>query len=240
MSGSHFSDHVASTGYPLTHLALPDAIDFTIWEVSEFAVKRGGNSQRKPSPTSYLGSPANEGARGCVGLQRDAGCLAATWRDNGSSPVQIEIRGGVMAMGERLLRRRQVEEVTGMSRSSIYRLMQTGEFPRSVKVGPTAVRWRARDSASGWSPCLWQDTGSARPIPIDYGVGRRVPKIGISRSGFPRVSGSGSPPRAASGPGDAQTGRTWRRPAPSSCPRCGRGPTPRRPRGCPSPPESSS
>ena len=119
MSGSHFSDHVASTGYPLTHLVLPDAIDFTIWEVSEFAVKRGGNSHRRPSPTSYRGAPANEGARGWVGLQRDAGCLAATWRDNGSSPVRIEIRGGVMAMGERLLRRWKAEEKTGMIRSAV-------------------------------------------------------------------------------------------------------------------------
>ena len=39
-------------------------------------------------------------------------------------------------MEDRLLRRRHVEEVTGMSRSSIYRLMQNGEFPRPVKIGP--------------------------------------------------------------------------------------------------------
>ena len=45
-------------------------------------------------------------------------------------------------MGDRLLRRRQVEEITGLSRSSIYRLMQDGEFPRPVKVSPAAVRWR--------------------------------------------------------------------------------------------------
>lgn len=48
-------------------------------------------------------------------------------------------------MQDRLLRRREVEEITGMSRSSLYRLMQGGEFPRPVKVGPTAVRWRASD-----------------------------------------------------------------------------------------------
>ena len=48
-------------------------------------------------------------------------------------------------MHDRLLRRRHVEEITGMSRSSIYRLMQDGEFPRPVKVGPAAVRWRASD-----------------------------------------------------------------------------------------------
>ena len=32
-------------------------------------------------------------------------------------------------MEERLLRRREVEKITGMSRSSIYRLMPDGEFP---------------------------------------------------------------------------------------------------------------
>ncbi len=46
---------------------------------------------------------------------------------------------------DRLLRRRQVEEVTGLTRSSIYRLMQTGQFPRPVRVGPAAVRWRVSD-----------------------------------------------------------------------------------------------
>ena len=50
-------------------------------------------------------------------------------------------------MGDRLLRRRQVEEITGMGRSSIYRLMKNGGFPRPVRVGPAAVRWRASDIA---------------------------------------------------------------------------------------------
>ena len=48
-------------------------------------------------------------------------------------------------MGQRLLRRRQVEELTAMSRSSIYRAMMEGNFPRPVRVGPAAVRWRASD-----------------------------------------------------------------------------------------------
>ena len=55
-------------------------------------------------------------------------------------------------MRDRLLRRRQVEEFTGMSRSSIYRLMQNGEFPRPVKVGCAAVRWRASDIT------VWMDS----------------------------------------------------------------------------------
>ena len=52
-------------------------------------------------------------------------------------------------MSDRLLRRRQVEEITGMARSSIYRLMQDGDFPPPVRVGPAAVRWRESD-ITGW------------------------------------------------------------------------------------------
>ena len=48
-------------------------------------------------------------------------------------------------MEDRLLRRREVEEITGMGHSSIYRLMKAGAFPRSVRIGSTAVRWRSSD-----------------------------------------------------------------------------------------------
>ncbi len=48
-------------------------------------------------------------------------------------------------MQDSLMRRREVEEVLGISRSSIYRLMQEGKFPRPLKIGPAAVRWRASD-----------------------------------------------------------------------------------------------
>ena len=46
---------------------------------------------------------------------------------------------------ERLLRRREVEKITGVSRSSIYRLMQESDFPRPVRIGPGAVRWKASE-----------------------------------------------------------------------------------------------
>ena len=51
-------------------------------------------------------------------------------------------------MHDRLLRRREVEWITGMSRASIYRQMQEGDFPRPVKVGSTAVRWKESDIAA--------------------------------------------------------------------------------------------
>jgi prophage regulatory protein len=44
-------------------------------------------------------------------------------------------------MLERHLRRPAVEEITGLSRSTIYDLMARGEFPRPVRLTPKAVAW---------------------------------------------------------------------------------------------------
>ncbi len=52
------------------------------------------------------------------------------------------------AMDDRLLRRREVEEITGLSHTSIYQFMKDGKFPQRVQVGPNAVRWRASDVAA--------------------------------------------------------------------------------------------
>ena len=40
-----------------------------------------------------------------------------------------------------LIRRKEVEELTGLSRSTIYAWMRQGRFPQSVRVGPHCVRW---------------------------------------------------------------------------------------------------
>ena len=60
--------------------------------------------------------------------------------------VQIEImessmRGGIVVI-DRLIRLEEVLSYTGLSRSELYRKVQVGEFPGSVKVGVRAVRWR--------------------------------------------------------------------------------------------------
>ena len=48
-------------------------------------------------------------------------------------------------MNDMLLRRQEVERIVGLSRSSVYRMMQSGDFPRSVRISPGAVKWRASD-----------------------------------------------------------------------------------------------
>lgn len=56
-----------------------------------------------------------------------------------------------MSAPERLLRRAEVEQLTGLATSTIYKLMaQTPpEFPRPVRVTNTAVRWKL-SSVSEW------------------------------------------------------------------------------------------
>jgi prophage regulatory protein len=41
----------------------------------------------------------------------------------------------------RIIKRPDVEKLTGLSRSSIYRLAANGEFPHPVKIGLRAVGW---------------------------------------------------------------------------------------------------
>ena len=49
----------------------------------------------------------------------------------------------------RLLRRRQVETLTGLKRSTIYERMARGRFPRPVHLGSRSVGWLANE-IEGW------------------------------------------------------------------------------------------
>ena len=44
-------------------------------------------------------------------------------------------------MADQHLRRTAVEAATGLSRSTIYAMMDRGEFPRPIRVGRRAVAW---------------------------------------------------------------------------------------------------
>ena len=41
----------------------------------------------------------------------------------------------------KLIRLPEVEDLSGVGRSTIYKLKNKGQFPQSVKIGPHAVRW---------------------------------------------------------------------------------------------------
>jgi len=49
---------------------------------------------------------------------------------------------------DRFLKRQEVEAITGYSRSSIHRLIDLGEFPKSIAFNERRVRWRESDIAA--------------------------------------------------------------------------------------------
>jgi prophage regulatory protein len=51
-------------------------------------------------------------------------------------------------MNERILRRPEVERLTGLSRSTLYEWMRRGVFPRPVALRARLVGWRASDIAA--------------------------------------------------------------------------------------------
>ena len=67
---------------------------------------------------------------------------------------------------DKLVRRGEVERLTGLSRSHIYALMKVGKFPTQVSISPGSVRWKLSeitawmDNLPGrkpgqmpWQPC---------------------------------------------------------------------------------------
>jgi prophage regulatory protein len=49
---------------------------------------------------------------------------------------------------EALLRRKEVQELTGLSRSGLYASIKNGTFPPQIKIGLRAVAWKASQIAS--------------------------------------------------------------------------------------------
>ena len=52
-------------------------------------------------------------------------------------------------MDVKLMRLKAVTEATGLKSSWIYNLMNNGEFPQSVKLGPRSRAWRS-DEIQSW------------------------------------------------------------------------------------------
>lgn len=50
-----------------------------------------------------------------------------------------------MAEASRLLRRRQVQDLTGLSRSTLYMMIADHRFPPPVKLSKRAVAWHATE-----------------------------------------------------------------------------------------------
>lgn len=51
---------------------------------------------------------------------------------------------------DRLLRLADVRAATGLSRSTIYKLMRAGDFPQSVQLTPKLVAWWESEVTAWW------------------------------------------------------------------------------------------
>ena len=60
-----------------------------------------------------------------------------------------------------LLRRRDVLALLGISHSALYRYMHHASFPRPIRIGPKAVRWR-RDEIERWIEARPRAMGGSR------------------------------------------------------------------------------
>ena len=63
-------------------------------------------------------------------------------------------------MTDRLMRREQVEQRTGLARTTIYRKMRDGSFPQPIRVGARAVRWPCSE-IEAWLAARPRATGEA-------------------------------------------------------------------------------
>ena len=63
---------------------------------------------------------------------------------------------------DELLTRPEVEGLVRLKKSALYRLLQdpASDFPRPLKIGPKAVRWRASE-VSAWLASRPRATGRA-------------------------------------------------------------------------------
>ena len=50
-------------------------------------------------------------------------------------------------MEQKILRRSEVQRVTGLSKATIWRLVKMGDFPRPIRLGARAVGWKSSEIA---------------------------------------------------------------------------------------------
>ncbi|MFS0738993.1 AlpA family phage regulatory protein [Brevundimonas sp. 3P9-tot-E] len=107
---------------------------------------------------------------------------------------------------ERFLGWRQVRDLTGLGRTTAWRMRQAGDFPEPVPISPGRVAWRERDIAR-WNESRGptpEPEPAARPItpapPCPREDRVATPTAKPNPSPLPRGSKPKSRPRRRSGP----------------------------------------
>lgn len=63
-------------------------------------------------------------------------------------------------MADRLLRRREVEKWCGIATTTLYRLMNNGEFPEPLRITRKSIRWK-ESAIQAWIESKENKNGSA-------------------------------------------------------------------------------
>lgn len=85
--------------------------------------------------------------------QYEVGCLIEAWckcfnclpPTDGSSVEAERIERGPLPADDKMLRMPDIEHLTGMSKSTIKRMVNDGRFPKPMRIGIRAKGWPARD-----------------------------------------------------------------------------------------------
>jgi len=60
----------------------------------------------------------------------------------------------IVIMNYQIVRLRTIKEWTGLSRSTIYLMMKTGSFPKSISLGARSVGWLESDIQAWFDSCV--------------------------------------------------------------------------------------
>ena len=77
---------------------------------------------------------------GGVSAQGQSGSRSPAFRATAGDPA-VRSYGGGDSFNDRFLRKKEVVEMTGLSRSTIDRYVEKDMFPKPRRIGPNSVRW---------------------------------------------------------------------------------------------------
>lgn len=66
----------------------------------------------------------------------------------------------VLKQAHTILRRKQVEARTGLARSTIYKKISEGDFPRPIRLGCKSVGWLEADVDAWLAQCIQLSRGA--------------------------------------------------------------------------------
>ena len=76
---------------------------------------------------------------------------------------EVEMPDGSAFLGDRLLRRNEVEAMIAVSTATLYKMIKEGRFPSAVHLGAGTVRWRLSEVQS-WLASLEAHQNAEPPV----------------------------------------------------------------------------